>query len=247
MKHKGVGGLSRRPCADEDPLEDDDHEDWIDRAYSFGVVILNDRTIHIASSYTDIVYHAYTCSYASQLARAPAHRIFLDVVQENTSNPSIPRSESAQALDVSLIRMRDFLISRDRPPDLSDHDFAAFVHNAARFFVLEGNLWHREPHGRHQLVVQPHKRYRILKEAHDDLGHKGVYTTRMRLLLRFWWLHIVEDIKWYGKTCHECQTRQMLKLHIPPTVPIPGGLFRKAHIDTMKMPKAGGFEYLVQA
>jgi len=39
----------------------------------------------------------------------------------------------------------------------------------------------------------------------------------------------------------------MRKLHIPPTVPIPGGLFRKAHIDTMKMPKAGGFEYLVQA
>jgi hypothetical protein len=39
----------------------------------------------------------------------------------------------------------------------------------------------------------------------------------------------------------------MHKLHIPPTIPIPGGLFWKAHIDTMKMPKAGGFEYLVQA
>jgi hypothetical protein len=38
----------------------------------------------------------------------------------------------------------------------------------------------------------------------------------------------------------------MHKLHIPPTVLIPGGLFQKAHIDTMKMPKAGGFEYLVQ-
>jgi len=67
------------------------------------------------------------------------------------------------------------------------------------------------------------------------------------LLSCFWWLYIIEDIKWYAKTYHECQVWQTRKLHIPPTIPIPGGLFRKAHIDTMKMPKAGGFEYLVQA
>jgi hypothetical protein len=34
-KHKGIDGLSRRLLADEDPLEDNDHEDWIDHAYSF--------------------------------------------------------------------------------------------------------------------------------------------------------------------------------------------------------------------
>ena len=56
-----------------------------------------------------------------------------------------------------------------------------------------------------------------------------------------------EDVKWYIKTCHECQICQTTKLHIPPTVPIPGGLFRKVHIDTMLMPKANGFRYLVQA
>jgi hypothetical protein len=168
-------------------------------------------------------------------------------VQDEEAEQVIPRSEAAQAIDTSLILTQHFLITRERPADLSDHEFAAFVNHAACFFILEGNLWRREPHGRHQLVVQPHKCLRILKEAHDDLGHKGVYTTRIQLLLCFWWPHIVEDIKWYAKTCHECQTRQMRKLHIPPTVPTPGGLFRKAHIDTMKMPKAGGFEYLVQA
>jgi hypothetical protein len=134
-----------------------------------------------------------------------------------------------------------------RPTDLSDHNFAVFVNNAAQFFMLEENLWRRDHHGKHHLVVQPHKHYRILREVHDDLGHKGVYTTRIRLMLRFWWLHIIEDIKWYIKTCHECQMRQMRKLHLPPSVPMPGGLFRKAHIDTMKMPKAGRFKYLVQA
>jgi hypothetical protein len=58
---------------------------------------------------------------------------------------------------------------------------------------------------------------------------------------------LAHDVKWYIKTCHECQIRQTTKLHIPPIVAIPGGLFRKAHIDTMLMPKAGGYRYLVQA
>jgi hypothetical protein len=244
-KHKGIDGLSRRPLADEDPL--DDHEDWIDRAYSFGVAILNDRTYCLAGSASEIIRHVHYNCYTPQLVRAPIHRVFLDVAQDEDTEQAIPHSEAAQVIDASLILTQQFLITRKRPADLSDHEFAVFVNHAARFFILEGNLWRREPHGRHQLVVQPHKCLCILKEVHDDLGHKSIYTTRIQLLLRFWWPHIVEDIKWYVKTCHECQTRQMCKLHIPSTVATPGGLFRKAHIDTMKMPKVGGFKYLVQA
>jgi hypothetical protein len=67
----------------------------------------------------------------------------------------------------------------------------------------------------------------------------------LHLHSHFWWPHIIEDIKWYMKTCHECQVQQTCKLHIPLTIPIPGRLFQKAHIDTMKMLKAGRFEYLV--
>lgn len=56
-----------------------------------------------------------------------------------------------------------------------------------------------------------------------------------------------DDIKWYVQTCHECQVRQMRKVQIPPTVPTVATLFRKAHIDTMHMPKASGYSYIVQA
>ncbi|KIO04377.1 hypothetical protein M404DRAFT_39546, partial [Pisolithus tinctorius Marx 270] len=87
----------------------------------------------------------------------------------------------------------------------------------------------------------------LIKEAHDNLGHKGVFMVRTRLLLRFWWPLLVEDVKWYVRTCHKCQICQMQKLHIPPTVPMIGGLFHKAHIDTMLMPKAGSYHYIVQA
>jgi hypothetical protein len=50
---------------------------------------------------------------------------------------------------------------------------------------------------------------------------------------RFWWPHIIEDIKWYAKTCHECRVQQTCKLHIPPTVPIPGGLLRQVDLSTL--------------
>jgi hypothetical protein len=123
--------------------------------------------------------------------RAPIHRIFFNVVQDEDKDAeqAIPHSEAVQAIDVSLILTQQFLIMCERPADLSDHEFAAFVNHAAHFFVLEGGLWRREPHGRHQLVVQPHKCLCILKEAHDDLGHKGVYTMRIQILLCFWWPH----------------------------------------------------------
>jgi hypothetical protein len=39
--HAPVDGLSRRPQAPEDRVNDDDHEDWIDKSYAFGVELLN--------------------------------------------------------------------------------------------------------------------------------------------------------------------------------------------------------------
>jgi hypothetical protein len=177
-----------------------------------------------------------------RLACLPDMRIFLDIINVKKDKPPIPRSNEVQGLDTKMVVIKLFLILCKKPVNLSDEEFKSFVHYVARFFILEDNLWHRDPQGKHQLVVDPHKCYRILKEAHNDLGHKGVYTVHMR----FWWPHIIDDIKWYAHTCHECQVQHMQKLHIPPTVPIPGGLFRKVHIDIMKMPHAGGFEHLMQ-
>ena len=73
------------------------------------------------------------------------------------------------------------------------------------------------------------------------------FTVRTRLLLRFWWPMLVEDVKWFVRTCHECQIRQTRRLHIPPTVPVIGGLFRKVHLDTMVMARSAGYRYIVQA
>ncbi|KIK74248.1 hypothetical protein PAXRUDRAFT_176307, partial [Paxillus rubicundulus Ve08.2h10] len=174
----------------------------------------------------------------------PAFTASLD---DTTAQPMIPKSGKAADKEAKLAQIWDFLETHVRPVDLSDAEYASFINSACRFFLLDGSLWHREPHGQHQLVVQEGKRYGLIKEAHNDLGHKGVFTVCTWLLLHFWWPMLVEDVKWYICTCHECQICQTRKLHIPPSVPAISGLFQKAHIDMMQMPKAGGFRYIIQA
>jgi transposase InsO family protein len=96
-------------------------------------------------------------------------------------------------------------------------------------------------------VVEERKRLDLIRQAHDELGHKGVFTVRIRLAERFWWPHMETDIKWFIRTCHECQVRLVKKIIIPPSVPTPAGLFRKVYIDTMLMPKAKGYRYIIHA
>ena len=86
-----------------------------------------------------------------------------------------------------------------------------------------------------------------MKEAHDNLGHKGVFLVLAWLRDRFWWPKMGEDVKWYVQTCHECQVWQMKKVHISPTVPPPGLLFRKIHVNVMHMPVSKEFKYILHA
>ena len=116
-----------------------------------------------------------------------------------------------------------------------------------KFFLLHSSLWCQEPHGHHQLVVPKHRHFRLIKEAHDDLGHKGVFAVRTQLPLLLWWPMLVEDVKWFVRTCHKCQIRQTCRLHIPPTMLVIGGLFHKVHLDMMVMPRSAGYWYIVQA
>jgi hypothetical protein len=54
------------------------------------------------------------------------------------------------------------------------------------------------------------------------------------------------DIAWFIRTCRLCQLRQIRNVLIPPTVATPAPLFAKIYVDTMHLPKSGGFRYLIQ-
>ena len=115
------------------------------------------------------------------------------------------------------------------------------------FITPNGRLFRRVRDRDPQLVPEPEDRLRLIEYAHDRLGHKGVYATARNILVRFWWPHLSSDVRWYIRTCHECQVRQTEYFHIPPVVPEVPSLFRKAHIDTFLMPKIGSYRYVIHA
>src|SRR5712671_3598658 len=87
----------------------------------------------------------------------------------------------------------------------------------------------------------------LVSDAHNNLGHKGFYSTRCVLADRFWWPSLEQDVKWFINTCHQCQLRQTTKIRIPLMVSLPAPLFRKVYINTMLMPRISGFCYITQA
>ena len=62
----------------------------------------------------------------------------------------------------------------------------------------------------------------------------------------FWWPRIKADIVLYLRTCHICQQQQTWQLLILPVVAMLAGLFSKVYMDTIHLPAAGGFKYIVQ-
>ncbi|KAG2139149.1 uncharacterized protein EDB93DRAFT_1253074 [Suillus bovinus] len=172
-KHAGVDELSRRPCAPEDPDESDDHEDWLDRSYSFSMEILNDRTYAIARIDSDNPHYPYTVSVPNLLTRPPILSAFLGTIEGGSDDIRIMRSEIAKAQDARILKIQKFLENRERPSELSDEEFETFIGASQQYFIFDGRLWKKHTQEKHQLVVPEAKWYQLLKEAHDDLGHKG--------------------------------------------------------------------------
>src|ERR1700733_4901190 len=117
----------------------------------------------------------------------------------------IPWSDKAHKSDKELKRIEFSLCSMERPPELKDHQYQQFIKKASGFFILEDRLWKHDLHGKHKIVIPENKCLELICEAHDNMGHKGLFSVRARLLDRLWWPMLEHDVKWYVRTCHECQ------------------------------------------
>jgi len=118
--HTSADSLSRRQPAEGDIAEEDDHEDWLDRSYSFSIEILNDRSCAIAGAGFDITRYLYTLPIPDPLTRPPAFVALLDTREPEPDNPTIPRSDEVQAKDARIIQIHHFLEICKKPIDLTD-------------------------------------------------------------------------------------------------------------------------------
>ena len=245
-KHTGADGLSRRPRDPNDPPADDadELEDWIDTNAGFFIELHSRLSAYDPSPPLSLVPSPQAVLHASSSSSSSPREIS---PSESTSDIAIPRSAKALLREEKVAKIRQFLVNLERPSSLSDEEYRQFIRQAMDYFALDGKLFRKARDGSAQLVPDPPERLRLIQYAHDNLGHKGVFATTRNLLLRFWWPHLNEDVRWYVRTCHECQVRQTEYFHIPPVVPEVPSLFRKAHIDTFLMPKAGSYRYVLHA
>ena len=244
-KHTGADGLSRRPHAVEDPdaEEPDELEDWIDSNAGFFIEYNSpDSAVDPAPP----MVFATASDDDSISTTAPSITMSPSRSPEN-SIPSIPRSKRASHRDEKLSTIRHFLSTLQRPDDLSDDEYRLFLCQAADYFIKGSQFFRKNRKGFVQLVPDPSRQLSLISYAHDKLGHKGIFTTTRNILLRFWWPHLNEDVRWFINSCHECQLRQTKYFLIPPSVPLIPSLFRKAHIDTFLMPKLGSYRYVHHA
>jgi hypothetical protein len=164
----------------------------------------------------------------------------------SASSPFPPNATAAKTED-ELLLIHEYLQRPRAPAHLHSEALTRFFRRATRFTLANDRLWRLQHDGRHQLYVAPPLRLSLIRDTHDHLGHKGHYSTRRTLADRFWWPSLDSDVKWYVEMCHQCQLRQTTQTRLPPTVDSPAPLFRKVYIDTMFMPHASGFRYIVQA
>jgi hypothetical protein len=199
-RHGGPDGLSRRQVVLEDPVEDGDPEDWIDEACGFAMELVNWPRLSITKRTAAASPYLLTATKAGR--DSPTRSVF--ALEDSVE---IPQTQKAKEKDGRLLIIEKFLREPKRPVRLSDAEHARLLRQASVYFVLHDKLWRRSANGKHQVVVPEKKRFGILKQAHDDLGHKGPFVVRNRLLDRFWWPLLDQDVRWYSHSCHVCQTR----------------------------------------
>ena len=112
--------------------------------------------------------------------------------------------------------------------------------------MLEGtHIFTKDPPHRRVVCLEPEKR-EILRNIHDQGGHKGWIGTGKKIAERFWWKGMWEDVESYVRSCEGCQRRSKKRWdeELHPT--LPRMVWERVGIDVVHMPKGkGGKEYLV--
>jgi hypothetical protein len=242
----GPDGLSRRRAQPGDhPEPEDDFDDWIDQVHGFLHIILPVSALRVEQPPATVYMLAGSIQNLDDNEEDVYDRSHLHRIRPDSYN-TVPRSDQAHKADDRIRQVQQWHSDLRRPVGLSDAKYETFLRYCTEFFVDSEKLWRKDYKGEHKLVVSQDRRLFILTSAHDDAGHHGFFATRSLVTLRYWWPFMGNDIAWFVKTCHICQTRQTRNVLIPPVVATPAPLFAKIYVDTMHMPVSSGFKFIVQ-
>lgn len=154
---------------------------------------------------------------------------------------------SSDEKDQELRDIQKFLQTLILPTFLSDTAKKRFIKKAQQFYIQHQGLFKRSKQNPLKVILDPQDRDQILRQAHEEIGHRGEFATQETLKRRVYWPQMRLHVKTHVKSCHECQIRSVKKVEIPLVVSTPKNIFIKLHVDIMFMPKAKGYRYIVAA
>jgi hypothetical protein len=180
--HAPADSLSRRLRAEEDPEETNDVDDWIDQVYSFGIETMNRTTVTSGTRLGDDKSRTDGPAKSAPMFHLETPISQTPVQILTTEMAEIPRSEKAREKDNKMGKIKEFLRKPEDKLGLESQDLKKFIRMAQEYFLLNNQLWKKEKHGKHKLVIFGEKRYQLIRQAHNKLGHKGIFTVWMFLL-----------------------------------------------------------------
>lgn len=212
--HLAADALSRRSLGEGEAVEEVD-EEWLDNIALFVTPAVTPEG-HFAEPRLEEI--------GRRQKRNPSEEL-----------PSLTFANTVK-LDQDLDNIFRFLTELEAPPNDSTQGQKRFLERCGRYFVKAGKMWKRRQNGRPLLVIRDReRRSAILTESHENMGHRGEQAVFETVRERYYWPHLFADVKHHVKSCHPCQIRSTIKMHIPPTVSTPATLFTKIYVDVMHM------------
>jgi transposase InsO family protein len=116
------------------------------------------------------------------------------------------------------------------------------------YFVRDGRLFRRVRDGIPKEVIGTKSRQKeILREAHEEGGHKGSLALRHRVGLRFFWPGQAKDANDFVRTCDLCQRRDPRRFEEENRAVHPSDIGQVWGIDLVTMPPSRGYRYIIIA
>jgi hypothetical protein len=142
-----------------------------------------------------------------------------------------------------------FLTTLRKPSGMGRGEFRAFKKRAVKYAVIDKQLYRLgSKNVPSRIVIDAEaKRREILKELHEECGHKGRESTYRKVADRYYWEGCFEDTKKFVASCAECQFRDPLRLEEALYPTYTSAMWVKVGLDIVHMPPCQGKEYLVIA
>lgn len=107
-------------------------------------------------------------------------------------------------------------------------------------------MWRRSPGAPRKVVMQEEKRKELIREAHNESGHRGRDPTYKKLADFYFWPNMFQQIGIHCRTCYECQMRLTYRPKVPVSPTWVPTILRKFNMDLVDMGiTSGGYRYIV--